>query len=94
MMSPDHDITPLLGSELPQLRLVRLPIYEVVDSGIRIINHVYFFRGGAAMFAKEKKRALLSVGMTIFIGGALELFMVRVMPETFAAPLRQRGLSI
>ena len=41
------------------------------------------------MFAKEKKRALLSVGMTIFIGRALEFFMVRIVPETFATPLGQ-----
>ena len=89
MMSPDRDITPLLGSELPQLRLVRFPIYEVVDVGIRVISHVYFFRGGAAMSLKEKEGALLPTGATIFIGGALELFMIRVVSEAFATPLGQ-----
>ena len=89
MMSPDRDITPLLGSKLPQLRLVHFPIYKVTDVGIRIINHVYFFGGGAAMFAKEKEGALLSTGVAIFIGGALEFFMVRTMPETLATPLGQ-----
>ena len=88
-MSPECGINPLLGSKLPQLRLVRFPIYKVVDVSIRVINHVYFFRSGAAMFAKEKKGALLSAGATILIRGTLEFFMARVVPETFATPLGQ-----
>ena len=87
MISPDRDITPLLGSKLPQLRLVHFPIYKVIDVGIWVIDHVYFFRGGAARFAEEKEGALLSTGATIFITGALEFFMVRVVSETFATPL-------
>ena len=88
-MSLERDITPLLGSKLPQLRLVRFPVYKVVDVGIRVIGHVYFIRGGAAMLAKEKEGALLSAGATIFIGRALEFFMARVVPETLATPLGQ-----
>ena len=88
-MSPEHDITPLLGSKLPQLRLVCLPIYKIVDVGIRVIDHVYFFRGGTAIFVKEKEGALLPTGVTIFIGGALEFFMVWIVLETFATPLGQ-----
>ena len=42
-MSPERDITPLLGSKLPQLRLVRFPVYKIVDIGIRVIGHIYFF---------------------------------------------------
>ena len=87
MMSPDRDITPLLGSKLPQLRLVCFPIYEVVDVGIRVVSHVYFFRGSAAMFSKEKEGTLLPTGATIFVGGALKLFMIRLMLEAFATPL-------
>ena len=86
-MSPERDITPLLGSKLPQLRLVRFPIYEVVDVGVRVVSHVYFFRGGAMMFLKEKEGALLSTGATIFVGGALKLFMIRIVLEAFATPL-------
>ena len=89
MMSPDRDITPLLGSKLPQLRLVHFPIYKAIDVGIRVINHVYFFGGGAAMFAKEKEGALLSTGVAIFIGGGLEFFMARVVSETLATPFGQ-----
>ena len=88
-MSPDRDITPLLGSKLPQLRLVRFPIYKVIDIGIWVISHVYFFRGGAAMFLKEEEGALLPTGVTIFIGGALKLFVSRVVSKTFATPLGQ-----
>ena len=40
------------------------------------------------MFVKEKERASLSAGATVLIGGALEFFMTRVVPETLAAPLR------
>ena len=87
-MSPERDITPLLGSKLPQLRLSRFPVYEVIDVGVRIISRIYFFRGGAAMFAKEKERASLSAGATVLIGGALEFFMTRVVPETLATPFR------
>ena len=87
-MSPERDITPLLGSKLPQLRLSRFPVYEVIDIGVRIISRIYLFRGGATMFAKEKKRASLPAGATILIGGALEFFMTGVMPETLATPLR------
>ena len=86
MISPDGDITPLLGSKLPQLWLVRFRIYKVIDIGIWVISHVYFFRGGAAMFAEEKKGALLSTGTTIFRGGALEFFVARVVSETLATP--------
>ena len=89
MMSPGCDITPLLGSKLPQLRLVCFPVYKIIDVGIRVIDHVYFFRGGAMMFAKEEERALLPAGATIFIGGALKFFMVWIVLETFAAPLGQ-----
>ena len=89
MMCPDRDITPLLGLKLPQLQLVCFPIYEVVDVGVRVISHVYFFRSGAAMFLKEKEGALLPTGATIFIGGALELFMIRIVSEAFATPFRQ-----
>ena len=68
MMSPDRDITPLLGLKLPQLRLGCFPIYEVVDVGIRVVSHVYLFRGGAAMFLEEEEGALLPTGATIFVG--------------------------
>ena len=71
MMSPKCDITPLLGSKLPQLRLSRFPIYKVIDISVRVIGHVYLFRGGAAMTTKEKEGSLLSAGAAIFIGGAL-----------------------
>ena len=71
MMSPECDITPLLGSKLPQLRLSRLPVYEAIDISARVISHVHLFRGGAAMATKEKERSLLSAGTAIFIGGAL-----------------------
>ena len=88
MMSPDRDITPLLSPKLPQLRLVRFPVYEVVDISVRIISQVYLFRGRAAMSAKEKVGALLPTFATIFIGGALQLLMSGVMSETLATPLR------
>ena len=94
MMSPERDITPLLGSKLPQLRLGRFPVYKVVDISIRVVGHVYFLRGGAAMFAEKEERALLSAGATIFIGGALKLFVPRVVSEAFATPLRRRRLSV
>ena len=71
MMSPERDITPLLGSKLPQLRLIRLPIYKVIDISVGVINHVYLFRGGATMAVKEKEGSLLPAGTAIFIGGAL-----------------------
>ena len=93
-MSPERDITPLLGLKLPQLRLVRFPIYKIIDVGIRVIDHVYFFRGGTAMSAKEKEGALLPAGVTIFIGGALEFFVIWVVLETFATPLGQWRLLI
>ena len=41
------------------------------------------------MLAKEKKGALLSAGVTIFIGRTLEFFMAGVMSETLATPLGQ-----
>ena len=87
-MSPECDITPLLGSKLPQLRLSCLPVYEVVDVSIMIVGCIYLFRGGATMFAKEEEGASLSAGATVLIGGALEFFMARVMSETLATPLR------
>ena len=94
MISPDRDITPLLSSKLPQLRLGRFPIYEVVDVGTRVISHIYLFRRGAAMFLKEKERALLAAGVAIFVGGALEFFVARVVSKAFATPFVRRGLSI
>ena len=94
MISPDRDITPLLSSKLPQLRLGCFPTYKVIDVGIWVISYVYFVRGGAAMFFEEKEGALLSAGATIFVGRALEFFMARVVSETLAAPFGQRGLSI
>ena len=93
-MSLEHDITPLLGSKLPQLRLSRLPINEIVNIGVRVVGHIYFLRGGAAMFAKEEKGALLSASAAVFVGRALKFFMPRVVSETLATPLRHRGLSI
>ena len=93
-MSPKRDITPLLGSKLPQLRLSRLPINEIVDISIRVVGHIYFLRGGAAMFAKEEKGALLPTSAAVFVGRALKFFVPRVVSETLAAPLRRRGLSI
>ena len=78
---------------MPQLQLVHFPVYKVVDVSIGVIGHIYFFRSGAAMLAKEKKRALLSTGVTIFIGRALEFFMAKVVSETLATPLGQCGLS-
>ena len=74
---------------MPQLRLVRFPIYKIIDVGIGVIGHVYFFRSSAAMLAKEKIGALLSAGATIFIGRALEFFMAGVVSETLATPLGQ-----
>ena len=76
---------------MPQLQLVvcTLPVYEVVDISIRIINHIYLFGGGAAMSAKEKKGALLPACVTIFIGGALELLVAWVVSEALATPLGQ-----
>ena len=71
MMSPKRDITPLLGSKLPQLRLSRFPIYEVIDISVGVINHVYLFRVGATMATEEKERSLLSAGAAILVGGAL-----------------------
>ena len=93
-MGPERDITPLLGSKLPQLRLSCFPVDEIVNVGIRVIGHVHFLRSGATMFAKEKKEALLSAGAAVFIGRALKFFMARVVLETFATPLGRRGLSI
>ena len=71
MISPRRDITPLLGSKLPQLRLSRFPIYEVVDISVGVIDHVHLFRGGATMATKEKERSSLSAGAAILVGGAL-----------------------
>ena len=70
-MSPERDITPLLGPKLPQLRLSCLPIYKVIDISVRIVSRVYFFGGGATMATKEKEGSLLPAGTAIFIGGAL-----------------------
>ena len=89
-MSPGRDITPVLGSKLPQLRLVRLPVYEVVDVSVGVISHVYLFGGGAAMSAKKKEGALLPTFVTVFIGGTLQYLVSRVVPKTFATPLRHR----
>ena len=93
-MGPERDITPLLGSKLPRLRLSCFPVDEVVDIGVRVIGHVYFLRSGATMFAKEKKGALLSAGAAVFIGRALKFFMARVVSETLATPFGHRGLSV
>ena len=87
-MSPERDITPLLGLKLPQLRLSRLPINEIVNISVRVVGHIYFLRGGAAMFAKEEKGALLAASATVFIGRALKFFMPRVVSETLATPRR------
>ena len=87
-MSPERDITPLLSSKLPQLRLSRLPVYEVVDVSVRIVSCIYLFRGGATMSVKEEEGASLSAGATVLIGGALEFFMTGVVSETLATPLR------
>ena len=70
-MSPERDITPLLGSKLPQLRLSCLPIYKVVDISVRIVSRVYFFGDGATMTTKEKERSLFPAGTAVFIGRAL-----------------------
>ena len=93
-MGPECDITPLLGSKLPQLQLSRFPVNEIVNISVRVIGHVYFLRGGAAMFAKEEKGPLLSTGAAVFIGRALKFFVPRVVSETLATPLGRRGLSI
>ena len=93
-MSPERDITPLLGSKLPQLRLSRLPINEVVNIGARVVGHIYFLRGGAAMFAEKEEGALLSASAAVFIGRALKFFVPRVVSETLATPLGHRGLPI
>ena len=71
MMSPERDITPLLGPKLPQLRLSRLPIYKVIDISVGVVSRVYFLGGGATMTTKEKEGSLFPAGATIFIGGAL-----------------------
>ena len=57
MISPDCDITPLLGSKLPQLQLVMraFPVYEVVDISVGVVSYVYLFGGGAVMSTKERK---------------------------------------
>ena len=94
MICPERDITPLLGSKLPQLRLVRFPIYEVIDIGIRVVSHIYLFRSGAAMFVKEKVGALFPTGATVFIGGALEFFVAGIVSETLATPLGQQRFPI
>ena len=93
-MSPERDITPLLGSKLPQLRLSRFPINEIVDISVRVVGHIYLLRGGAAMFTKEEKGALLSASAAILVGRALKFFVPWVMSETLATPLRHRRLSI
>ena len=93
-MSPERDITPLLGSKLPQLRLSRFPIYEVIDVSVGIINRIYLFRGSTTVFAKEEEGALLTAGTTVFIGRALEFFMTGVVSKTLAAPLRHCWLSV
>ena len=73
MNSPERDITPLLGSKLPQLRLVMctFPIYEVIDISIGVIFHVHLFRGSATMGAKEEEWTCLAACATILISGAL-----------------------
>ena len=71
MISPDRDITPLLGLKLPQLRLGCFPIYKVIDISVGVVSHVHFLRGGATMATKEKEGSLLSAGTAIFIGRTL-----------------------
>ena len=71
VMSPKRDITLLLGSKLPQLRLSRFPIYKVIDISVGVIGCVYLFRGGATMATKEKEGSLLSAGAAILIRGTL-----------------------
>ena len=92
--SPDRDITPLLSLKLPQLRLVRFPVYEVVDVSVGVISHIYPLRSGAAMSAKEEVGAWLPTLATIFIGGALQFFVARVMSKTLAAPLGHCRFSL
>ena len=70
-MSPGRDITPLLGSKLPQLRLSCLPIYKVIDVSVRVVSRIYFFGDGATMTTKEKERSLFPAGTAVFIGRAL-----------------------
>ena len=79
---------------MPQLQLVRFPVHEVVDVSVGVISHVYLFRGGTAMIAKEKERALLPTFATVFIGGVWQLLVSRVVPKTFATPLRHRRFSL
>ena len=67
MMSPERDITPLLGLKLPQLQLSRFPVYKIIDISVGVISRVYFLRGGATMATKEKEGSLLSAGTAIFI---------------------------
>ena len=94
MTSPDRDITPLLSPKLPQLRLVRFPVSEVVDISVRVISHIYLFRDRAAMSTKGEVGARLPTLATIFIGGALQFFVSRIMPETLTAPLGHCRLSL
>ena len=93
-MSPERDITPLLGSKLPQLRLSRFPINEIVDVSVRVVGHIYLLGGGAAMPTKEEKGTLLSTSAAIFVGRALEFFMPWVVSKALATPLGRRGLSV
>ena len=46
------------------------------------------------MFLKEEEGALLPAGVTIFVGGALELLVVGIVSEAFVTPLGQWRLSI
>ena len=94
MISPDRDITPLLGPKLPQLQLVRFPVYEVVDISVGVVSHIYLFRGRAAMSSKEEVGARLPTLATIFIGGTLQFFVSRIMSETLAAPPGHCRLSL
>ena len=86
MISPDCDNTPLLGSKLPQLRLVCFPVYEVVDFSIRVIDHVYLCRSSASMSVEEHEGTFISTSATVFIRWALKLFMAGVVSEALATP--------
>ena len=94
MISLDCDITPLLGSKLPQLRLVCFPVYEVINFSVRVIDHVYFCGSGASMSVKEHEGTFISASATVFIRWTLKLFMARVVSESLTTPFGCRRLAI
>ena len=46
------------------------------------------------MGVKEEEGALLTTSAIIFVGRALKLLMVWVVPEAFVTPLGQQSLTI